>query len=58
MEVEFCLEKTHGFKMKMAPAAGLEPATKWLTVKLIFVEKLAQNIPSQSFFSVLIFDLS
>jgi len=43
---------------KMAPALGFEPRTKWLTVKLIFVEKHAQNIPSQSFFSVLIFDLS
>ena len=42
----------------MAPAPGFEPGTKWLTVKLIFVEKHAQNIPSQSFFSVLIFDLS
>ena len=46
------------YKIKMAPALGLEPRTKWLTVKLIFVEKHAQNIPSQSFFSVLIFDLS
>ena len=44
--------------MKMAPTVGFEPTTKWLTVKLIFVEKHAQNIPLQSFFSVLIFDLS
>ena len=42
----------------MAPAPGLEPGTKWLTVKSVFVEKYAQNTLLVPSFGVLIFDLS